>query len=152
MAITARESRERILDELGAAVDQVALAIACLGEAYEQLDVMTADRLEAELFRPAQRAYARANRTHAHFAQRVGLPAREFESPSAGPSSQGVKVLIERALTAAAAADRMIAELQDSGLPVESGDAELRASLAEVRELLAGLPGAARQFLRTLGR
>jgi hypothetical protein len=37
-------------------------------------------------------------------------------------------------------------------LPIESGDAELRAGLAEVRELLDELPGAARRFLRILGR
>jgi hypothetical protein len=37
-------------------------------------------------------------------------------------------------------------------LPIESGDAELRAGLAEVRALLEELPGTARQFLRILGR
>ena len=37
-------------------------------------------------------------------------------------------------------------------LPVESGDAELRSGLSEVRTLLAVLPGNAREFLRTLGR
>ena len=42
-------------------------------------------------------------------------------------------------------------ELQDSLLPVESGDAELRQGLAEVRELLS-LSVPAREFLRTLGR
>jgi hypothetical protein len=45
-----------------------------------------------------------------------------------------------------------IAELQDSMLPIESGDPELRQGLAEVRELLAELPLGARDFLRTLGR
>ena len=37
-------------------------------------------------------------------------------------------------------------------LPIESGDAELRAGLVEVRELLDGLPGTARRFLGILGR
>ena len=36
--------------------------------------------------------------------------------------------------------------------PVEVGDAELRAGLAEVRELLAPLPERAREFLRRWGR
>jgi len=37
-------------------------------------------------------------------------------------------------------------------LPIESGDAELRAGLSDVRELLDPVPAVARQFLRTLGR
>jgi hypothetical protein len=63
-----------------------------------------------------------------------------------------VKVFVEQAVMAAGEADRRIAELQDSMLPVESGDAELRAGLGEVRELLREVPVAARQFLRALGR
>jgi hypothetical protein len=152
MAITALEAKTQILHDLAGATDQVALALACLGEAYEQLDVGTADRLEAELFRPAQKAYGRGKRTHAQFAERVGLPTREFESPSAGLSSQGVKAFVQRAVIAAADADRRIAELQDSMLPIESGDAELRTGLNEVRELLGEIPGPAGRFLRTLGR
>ena len=46
----------------------------------------------------------------------------------------------------------MLADLQDSMRPVEVGDAELRAGLAEVRALLAPLPDRAREILRTLGR
>ncbi len=152
IAFTAVEARTRILDDLAIAVDQIALATACLGEAYEQLDEITADRLEGELFRPVQKAYGRAKRTHAQFAQRSGLPARSFDSPSAGLSSQGVKLLVERAVAASTEADRQLAELQDSMLPIEAGDAELRTGLVEVRELLDGSPLRARQFLRTLGR
>ena len=37
-------------------------------------------------------------------------------------------------------------------MAIESGDAELRAGLAEIRDLLGPVPGNARQFLRTLGR
>ena len=37
-------------------------------------------------------------------------------------------------------------------LPVESGDADLRSGLSEMRELLAPVPGNAREFVRTLGR
>ena len=37
-------------------------------------------------------------------------------------------------------------------LPIEAGDPELRAGLAEVRELLDEVPSQARVFLRTLGR
>lgn len=152
MAISTREARERILDELAGAVERIALAVACLGEAFEQLSVMSADRLEAELFRPAQRAYGRGKRTHAQFAERTGLVARELVAASAGRRSQGVKAFVEGAVAAAADADHRIAELQDSMLPIESGDAELRTGLAEIRESLAELPIPAREFLRTLGR
>lgn len=152
MAITEREARERILAELGDAIDRIAFAVACLGEAYGLLSVGPADRLEAELYRPVQKAYGRGKRAHAQFAERIGLAGREFDSPSPGRRSQGVKAFVDGALTASAAADRGIAELQDSMLPIESGDAELRAGLNDVRELLAELPNAAREFLRTLGR
>jgi hypothetical protein len=36
-------------------------------------------------------------------------------------------------------------------MPVEVGDAELRAGLAEVRELLGAVGGRAREFTRALG-
>ena len=71
---TTIEAREEILAELRIAIDRIGLALACLGQAYELLDEMTGDRLEAELFRPVQRAYARAKRTQAAFAARVELP------------------------------------------------------------------------------
>ncbi|HSI79738.1 MAG TPA: hypothetical protein VK919_03715 [Solirubrobacterales bacterium] len=63
-----------------------------------------------------------------------------------------MKSFVERAVTASEAADRKLGELQDSMLPIEAGDAELRAALGEVRELLAPVPGNARGFLRVLGR
>lgn len=152
MAITTLEARQRILDELAVAVDHVAVAVACLGDAYELLSVTSAERLEDELYRPVQRAYGRAKRTHSQFAERIGLEGRAFESPAPGRPSQGVKAFVERAVVAAAEADRAVSELQDSMLPIESGDAELRSGLTEVRDLLRELPGAAREFLRTLGR
>ena len=36
--------------------------------------------------------------------------------------------------------------------PVEVGDPELRAGLAEVREIVGGVSGQGREFLRTFGR
>lgn len=152
MPVTTLEARTRILADLASATDRIALALACLSEAFELLDDATAERLESELFRPVQRAYGRAKRTHEQFAARVGLAAAEFESPSGGLASQGVKVLCERAVGSALEADQAIAELQDSMLPIEAGDAELRSGLSEVRELLAPVPGAAGELLRVLGR
>ncbi len=149
---TALEAREQILADLAIAIEQIAIAAACLGAAYELLDELTADRLEAELFRPVQKAFGRAKRTHSQFAVRVGLPGYDFEAPSAGLPSQGVKSFVERAVEAAGHGGATIADLQDSMLPIEAGDPELRVGLAEVRELLDQVPGRAREFQRTLGR
>lgn len=151
MAVTASEARAQILDDLAAAAEQVGLAGACLGEAYEQLDQNTADRLEDDLFRPVQRAYGRAKRTRTQFAERFELVAGPLESPSPGRVGN-VKALVDRAVAASADADRRIAELQDSMLPIEAGDSELRAGLAETRDLLDGLSARARALTRTLGR
>lgn len=152
MAITQQEARQRILDELGKAVDGIAVAVSRLGDAYELLSVTSADRLEDELYRPLQKALGRGKRAYSGFAERTGFPPREFETPDPGRPSQGIKEFVEQAVGAVGLADRQISELQDSMLPIESGDADLRAGLTEVRDLLAGTPGAAREFLRTLGR
>jgi len=152
MAITTQEARQQILDDLAAATDQIAMAVASLGAAFELLPVGTGERLEDELFRPVQKAYGRAKRTHSAFAERCGLAARAFELPGAGTTSQGAKGFVAKATGAVAEADRLVAELQDSLLPIEAGDAELRSGLSEVRELLAGESTTARQFLRALGR
>jgi hypothetical protein len=152
MAITTLEARTQIVDELGAATERIALAVACLGAAYELLDELTADRLEGELFRPVQRALGRAKRTNAQFAERYGLTLAVADEPSPGVPSQGVRAFVDRAVVAATEASRLIAELQDSMLPIEAGDSELRTGLAEVRELVDQLPRAARDFLRTHGR
>lgn len=152
MGITTSEARQQILDDLAAAIEPIALATACLGEAYDRLSVDSADRLEGELFRPTQKAFGRSKRAYAGFARRIGLTAHQFESPSPGAQSQGVKDLVEKAVAACGEADRQIAELQDSMLPTEFGDGELRTGLAESRALLGQVPTAARSFLRTLGR
>jgi hypothetical protein len=152
MAYTAAEGRAQVLDAVADAADALGLALACLGEAYEQLDVDSADRLETLLFRPVQMAYGRAKRTHDAFAARHGTPARGFEQPPPGVASQGAKAFIERAVEAAAEADRVIAELQDSMLPVEVGDPELRSGLSEVRVLIGDLRARGRELVRTLGR
>jgi hypothetical protein len=152
MAYTTSEARRELLDTVAQAADELGLASACLAEAYDQLDEYNGDRLEAECFRPVQLAYGRAKRTHSEFAGRHGLPSAAFEPQPAGLASQGAASFIARAVEAAGAADRTIAGLQDSMLPVEAGDEELRAGLKAIREPLGGLPGKARDFLRGLGR
>ena len=140
MSYTTVEGRQQVLSELGAAIDHIAVSLASLGEAYEQLDENSADTLEAQLFRPVQLAYGRAKRTHAQFAARSGLPSRVFETASPGLQSQTVTQLIERAADAAMDADQAIADLQDSMLPIEVGDTELRSGLTQARESLGTGP------------
>ena len=152
MAYTTAEGRQEILDELARATDEIGFALAALGAAYEQLDERTGDRLEEELFRPVQGAWGRARRTHAAFAERAGLEGRSFEQPSPGLPSHGARGFIDEAVEAIGAADGILSELQDSMLPVEVGDPELRAGLADVRELLAAIGDRAHRLISTLGR
>jgi hypothetical protein len=152
MAYSSADARVQLLEDLGRAVDEIGVALAALGAAYELLDERTADRLEEELFRPVQVAYGRAQRTHAGFAERHGLPGRPFEPPAAGAASQGARSLLDAAVEAVGEADRLLVEIQDSMMPVEVGDAPLRAGLAEARELVGPLPGRARELVRVLGR
>jgi hypothetical protein len=152
MAYTSESARRQLLDQMGEAVEHLSVAIEALGEAYEAADERTADELEARLFRPVQAAYGRARRTRAGFAERHGLtedpPApAPVSAPSADP-----RVHMERAIEAIQRADLVISEMQDSMLPVEVGDRELRDGLTEVRELLATAPGEGRQLVRLIGR
>ncbi len=152
MAYSAGEAREQLLDDVATAADQLALAVAALGEAYEELDEQTADRLEAELFRPIQHAYGRLRRTHTEFAERYTLQGRTFERSSGGAHSGDPRVYVDRAVEAIERADQILAELQDSMMPVEVGDRELRAGLSETRETIAELPARARRLMRAQGR
>jgi hypothetical protein len=152
MSFTNEEGRQQLLDEVGGAVDELALALACLSEAYEALDEDTADRLEVEMFRPVQAAYGRVRRARSEFADRYRV--RDGD-PGGAPATVGVqdaRRYIERAVEAAEAADQRIAELQDSMLPIDVGDPEVRAGLSETRTLIADVPAHGRRLLRTLGR
>ena len=152
MAYVTREAREQLLGTIAEATEEIGLAVAALGAAYEQLDEASGDRLEEQLFRPVQAAYGRAQRTHAGFAERHGLPGRAFAAASAGRPSQGARGFVEQTANALEEADDILSELQDSMMPVEVGDAELRAGLAAVREQIADGPDRARRFLSLLGR
>jgi hypothetical protein len=152
MAQTTVEARQQLLDTLAEATDAIGVALASLGAAYEQLDEYHAGELEEELFRPVQLAYGRARRTHAEFAGRHELTSRNFEPPSAGLPSTGAKAFIDNALVAVGRADSTLAQLQDSLLPIEVGDAQMRAALAELRQLVGGLAERAREIVRTIGR
>lgn len=151
MAYTSVEGRRELLDELATATEDLAVALAALGEAYELLDERAGDRLEEALFRPVQHAYGTAQRTHAAFGSRHSMPERAF-APAAAGHAAGARGHIDHAVDAIRRADDRLAELQDSMLPVEVGDPEVRAGLSEVREQLGPLPARARELVRTLGR
>ena len=152
MTYTSAEARQELLDGFARAIDRIGLALAALGAAYEQLDEYNADRLEAELFAPVQLAYGRAKSTHARFADHHGMTSRTFAAPSPGIPSIGAKGFIDSAVNAAVEADSTLSALQDSSLPTEVGDVELRAALTDLRELLGGVRQRARELERTLGR
>jgi hypothetical protein len=152
VAYTTADARQQLLDTLAKAAEELGLALASLTEAYEQLDEQNAEKLEQELFRPVQMAYGRAKRTHAEFAFRHELAGRPFPAPTPGAPSRGVKGFVESAVDAVERADATLATLQDSMLPVEVGDPELRAGLEAVRLALDHTRAHAREFVRTLGR
>jgi hypothetical protein len=152
MTYTSAEARQELLDGFAQAIERIGLALAALGAAYEQLDEYNADRLETELFAPVQLAYGRAKSTHARFADHHGMTSRTFATPSPGIPSIGAKGFIDSAVNAAVEADSTLSALQDSSLPTEVGDVELRAALTDVRELLGGVRQRARELERTLGR
>ncbi len=152
MAYVTSEARQELLDTVAEATDELGIALTALGEAYDQLDEQGGDRLEEQLFRPVQHAYGRAQRTHAEFAARHGLPTRTFTPGSRGVHSIGVKGYLDVAVDAVEQAEAILVELQDSMSPVEVGDAPLRAGLAEVRDLLADVSPRADRFVSRFGR
>jgi hypothetical protein len=152
MAYSTAEARQQLLDDIAVATDEIGVALAALTDAYEHLDERMADRMEDELFRPVQLAYARARRTHAGFAERHGLPARTFEPSARNRPTATSRELLDTAVEAIAESDHLLTEVQDSMMPVEVGDAELRAGLAQVREIVDPLAGRAREITRVLGR
>jgi hypothetical protein len=152
VAYTTADAREQLLSTLAQATEDLGLALASLSEAYELLDESSAERLEQGLFRPVQLAYGRARRTHAEFAERHGLSGRTFEPASPGAPSKGVKGFLDSAVHAVSDANGKLATLQDSMLPVEVGDPQLRAGLEEVRGLIDHLGAHARELERPIGR
>jgi hypothetical protein len=152
VAYITAEARQELLDTVAEATDELGVALAALGNAYERLDERSADRLEEQLFRPVQAAYGRAQRAHTEFAARYGLPGATFEPVLGGRPSTGVRGFVEVAAAALERAEDILVELQDSMSPVEVGDPELRAGLADVRGILAELSGRPQRFVSLFGR
>ncbi|MDQ3647826.1 MAG: hypothetical protein M3433_04465 [Actinomycetota bacterium] len=152
MAYTTAEGRQELLDTLAEATSHIGAALESMGAAYEQLDEQAADRLEEELFGPAQKAYGRAQRVYSAFAGRHELTAGPFGPHSSGLPSIGARGFIDEAAAALAEAGAALVSLQESPPWTEVGDTELRAGVAEIRGLVDDLPERARGLVRTLGR
>lgn len=152
MAYSTLDARQELLDTIAQAAGEISVAIASLSEAYELLDEQTADRVEEQLFRPVQAAYGTIKRTHSDFAARHGLASADFAPAIAGAPSMGARGFLDAATEAIGKADQRLATLQDTLLPVEVGDPELRSGLEQVRELLGHLRARVRELVRTLGR
>jgi hypothetical protein len=80
------------------------------------------------------------------------LPGRSFEPSTGSTRPHQARALVEDAVEAVVDADYMLTDLQDSMMPVEVGDPEVRAGLADVRGLLDPLPERARLAERLFGR
>jgi hypothetical protein len=150
--MTDLEVRQGLLDTIGESIDQLGAALAALGVAYELLDERSQDRLEDELFGPVQKGYGRAKKTYADFATRYKLDAATFAQPGSSSGSRDLRRFLDTAVEAVDEAEEILIHLQDSGQTVDYGDAELRAGLAGVREIISHVRENSRQFLRTLGR
>jgi hypothetical protein len=150
--MTDRDVRQGVLDTIGEAIDELGKALAAFGVAYELLDERSADRLEEELFGPVQKGYGRAKRTYADFAARYSLDASAFEQPGSSSGSRDVRRFLDTAIESVDEAEEILIHLQDSGQTVDYGDADLRAGLAGVREVVGNVRASSRLFLRTLGR
>jgi hypothetical protein len=146
------DTRQDLINRLAEAIDGLGTALSALGTAYELLDVQSADRLEEQLFTPVQKAYGRAKRTASGFAERHRLVFDSHDPPESTSGSRDVRRFLDIAIEGVDEAEQSLIELQDSMLPVEYGDAELRAGLADTRELVSNVRASARLFTRTLGR
>jgi len=152
VSYTSAEGRRQIVDALVAAAHDADGALADLSEAYELLDELTAERLERDLFRPLQQAAGLVRRTLEQFALRHDLATPARAAAAASAHGRNPNAWVEAAAAAAARADLRLGALQDTMLPVEVGDPELRSGIERVRVLLGGISPRARELTRTVGR
>ncbi|MGC9220589.1 MAG: hypothetical protein ACP5H2_04455 [Solirubrobacteraceae bacterium] len=151
MTYTNAQGQTQILADASDASARLGVALAELAEAYEHLDEPMADRIEAELHRPLQAAYGRLKRTIREFAGRTGLVAPDGETTTR-PAPQDPRLALQDAADAIQSADEILAALQDTLLPVEVGDAELRSGLTQTRSAITALPALCDGLVHTLGR
>ncbi len=151
MSYTNDSGRRQIIDDSVAGANYMGDALAALGEAYELLDERAADQMEESVFKPTQAAYGQLKRTLTEFALRYGLPQPTFPV-SMVPAPTDPHTTLDRVADLIQSTDDVLADLQDTLLPVEVGDAELRAGLSRTRTLIGRVPASAEALIRILGR
>jgi hypothetical protein len=151
VSYTNDSGRRQILDDSVAGANYMGDALTALAEAYELLDDHAADQMETSVFKPTQAAYGQLKRTLTEFATRYGLPQPSFAA-SIVPAPTDPHTTLDRVADLVGSADDAIAELQDTLLPVEVGDEELRAGLSRARTLIGRVPASAEDLIRILGR
>ena len=151
MSYTTDSGRRQIIDDALVAAHDLNDALAELTEAYDLLDEHAADEMEARLFKPTQAALGLLKRTLSEFATRYGLPQPVVRDGNQ-PNPADPHITLERVADLVAGADDGLAQLQDTLLPVEVGDATLRDGLRRTRELIDRVPSGAEALLRHLGR
>ena len=145
MAYVTAEARQQLLDDLAIAIDELGTALAALGAAYELLDERQRRPARGRALPAASRPPTAARSARTRRSPRA-TRCRAARSRSRPPACRrrACRSFLERAVEAVDEADDALVELQDSMLPVEVGDRELRAGLAEVRTLVEALRARAR--------
>jgi hypothetical protein len=151
VSYTTDSGRRQIIDDSVVGANYLGDALAALGEAYELLDDHAAGQMEESVFKPTQAAYGQLKRSLTEFATRYGLPQPVFQ-PSIVPAPTDPHTTLDRVADLVQSADEAVSELQDTLLPVEVGDAELRAGLSRARTLITRVPASAEDLIRILGR
>ena len=96
VAYTTAEARQQLLDALARATDEIGIALASLGEAYELLDEHTAEELEVRaLLAPFRWPMAERSGPTPSSPTATGCRAALFEPAAPGAPSRGVKGLLE---------------------------------------------------------
>ena len=127
----AGEARQEMLDTLGDAIDEIAAALCGSRRGVRSSSARfppTGSRRSCSA-RSRPRTGVRSRPTPASPSGR-GCPAGRSLPRLQGLPSTGIRGFVDSAVESVAEADAELAELQDSMMPVEVGDPELRAGLA----------------------
>ena len=153
MTYTSDEGRRELLGATAEAADTIGVALAALGAAYELVDDDTARSAGVGAVRAGAGGVRAGEAGHARVRGAARAAASAFAVADAGRAFGAA-----RAATSSRRSRRSSTPTTSSPscrtrcCPVEVGDPELRAALADVRTRLGEVPVRAAELLRTLGR